>query len=92
MPKFNFNKSVSFEATGVGDLINDELSARGMGWGELSELTGINISIIDDIIKDNRSITPEMAVLLETALGISAPFLLRIQSQYKSDCAKLSIK
>ena len=90
MTKFSFNQAVPFEATHVGEVIKDELSARNMKQSELSELTGIQKSILNDVIKGKRSLTPEMALLLENALGISATFLMNIQTQYELDCAKQS--
>jgi HTH-type transcriptional regulator/antitoxin HigA len=55
MTKFSFNQAVPFEATHVGEVIKDELSARNMKQSELSELTGIQKSILNDVIKGNRS-------------------------------------
>ena len=92
MTKFNFNQAIPFEATHVGEVIKDELAARNMKQSELSELTGIQKSILNDVVKGKRSLTPEMALLLENALGISATFLMNIQTQYELDCAKLSEK
>ena len=85
MTKFSFNQAVPFEATHVGEVIKDELSARNMKQSELSELTGIQKSILNDVIKGKRSLTPEMALLLENALGISATYLMNIQTQYELD-------
>ena len=90
MTKFNFNEAVPFEATRVGEVIKDELSTRNMKQSELSEQTGIQKSILNDVIKGKRSLTSEMAVLLESALGLSASLLLQIQSQYEIDCARVS--
>ncbi len=90
MTKFSFNQAVPFEATHVGEVIKDELAARNMKQSELSKLTGIQKSILNDVIKGKRSLTPEMALLLENALGISATFLMNIQTQYELDCAKKS--
>lgn len=90
MTKYSFNQAVPYEATHVGEVIKDELSARNMKQSELSELTGIQKSILNDVIKGKRSLTPEMALLLENALNISASFLMNIQTQYELDCAKQS--
>lgn len=90
MTKFSFNQAVPFEATHVGEVIKDELAARNMKQSELAKLTGIQKSILNDVIKGKRSLTPEMALLLENALGISATFLMNIQIQYELDCAKQS--
>lgn len=90
MTKFSFNLAVPFEATHVGEVIKDELSACNMKQSELSELTGIQKSILNDVIKGKRSLTPEMALLLENVLGLSAVYLMNIQTQYELDCAKQS--
>ena len=74
----------------MGEVIKDELAAHNMKQSELSELTGIQKSILNDVIKGKRSLTPEMALLLEKALNISATFLMNIQTQYELDCAKQS--
>lgn len=92
MTKFNFNQAVPFEATHVGEVIKDELSARNMKQSELSELTGIQKPILNDVIKGKRSLTPEMALLIENALGVSAEYLMNIQTQYELDRAKISEK
>lgn len=87
MTKFSFNQAIPFEPTHVGEVIKDELAARNMKQSELSELTGIQKSILNDVIKGKRSLTPEMALLIENALDISATFLLNLQTQYELDCA-----
>lgn len=90
MIKFSLNQATPFEATRVGELIKDELAARNMKQSELATLTGIQKPILNDVIKGKRSLTPEMALLIENALGISAILLMNIQTQYKLDCARLS--
>lgn len=90
MNKFSFNQAVPFEATPVGEVIKDELSARNMKQSELSKLTGIQKPILSDVIKGKRSLTPEMALLLANVLSISATYLMNIQTQYELDCAKQS--
>lgn len=90
MTKFSFNQAVPFEATHVGEMIKDELAARNMKQSELSELTGIQKPILNDVIKGKRSLTPEMALLLGNALGISPEFLMNVQMQYELNCAKHS--
>ncbi len=74
----------------MGELIKDELATRDMKQSELAELTGIQKPILNDVIKGKRSLTPEMALLVGSALDISAAFLMNIQTQYELDCAKQS--
>lgn len=88
MTKYSFNQAVPVEATHVGEVIKDELSYHNMKQSELSELTGIQKPILNDVIKGKRSLTPEMACLVGNALNISATYLMNIQTQYELDCAK----
>lgn len=90
MTKYCFNQAVPFEATHVGEVIKDELAARNMKQSELSKLTGIQKSNLNDVIKGKRALTPEMALLIGNALGISAEFLINIQTQYDLYVAKQS--
>lgn len=81
MAKFSLNQTVPFESTQVGEVIRDELEARDMKQSELSDITGIQRSILNNVIKGKRALTPEMAVLIEAALDIPAYVLMNIQSQ-----------
>lgn len=88
MTKFNFNDAVPFEATHVGEVIKDELSARNMRQSDLAKLTGIHRSILNNVINGKRALTPQMALLIEDALGLSATYLMNVQTQYELDCAR----
>lgn len=81
---------VPFEATHVGELIKDELSARGMKQSDLSLLTGIQRSVLCDIIKGKRGITPEMSLLLEKVFNMPAYIFMNAQTNYELDCARIS--
>ncbi len=39
-------------------------------------------SVLNDIIKGRRAVTPEVAVLLQEILGIDASYWLSLQNQY----------
>lgn len=69
----------------VGEIIETKLLELGMKQAELSEITGITKSVICDIIKGNRSVTAEMAVLLECAIQIPAFYLLQVQAKHDID-------
>ena len=88
MTKYNFNNAVPFVTTHAGEVIKDELSARGMKQSELSALTGIQKTILNDVIKGRRSLTAEMALLIENAIGVPAPYLMELQKQYELDVHK----
>lgn len=88
MTNYNFNQATPFEVTRVGELIKDELAARNMKPSDLSRLTGIQLFTLNDVIKGKRSLTSDMALLLEKALGIPASLFLDIQTQCEIDSAK----
>jgi len=81
---------VPFEATHPGELIKDELKERGLTQKRLSEMTGIKASVISETINGKRSVSLNMAVALEKALGISAEFWMNLQTQYDLDVAHIA--
>ena len=88
MTKCDFNQATPFEPTSIGEVIKDELAACSMSPSELSELTGIQKSVLNDVIEGKRALTSEMALLLAKTFGVSAAYLMNIQTQYELDFAK----
>jgi addiction module HigA family antidote len=81
---------VPFEATHPGGLIKDELKERGLTQKRLSEMTGILASVISETITGKRSISLNMAIALEKALGIPADMWMNLQTQYDLDTANIA--
>lgn len=81
---------VPFEATHPGELIKDELKERGLTQKRLSEITGIQASVISETITGKRSISLNMAIALEKALGIPADMWMNLQTQYNLDTANIA--
>ena len=79
-----------FVATHPGELIHDELKERGMTQRLLSEQTGIKPSVLSETISGKRSVSLNMAVALEKALGIPAEMWMNLQNQYDLDTAKIA--
>lgn len=88
MSKYCLNDAVPFELTSVGDIILDELKVLGMDANDLSHSTRIPISVLNDVIKDKRALTPQMAFLIEKAIGTPSNFLLNAQALYEIDKAR----
>ena len=61
-----------FIATHPGELIKDELKERNLTQKELSEMTGIKPSVLSETIHGKRSVSLNVAIALEKALGIPA--------------------
>lgn len=90
MAHFDFSEVTPFKAIHVGEYIKDELDARGMLQKELAKMTGIQTSVLNDIIKGKRDLTAEHSVLIGNALGINDDFFYDLQKQYDMDRARLS--
>lgn len=76
--------------THPGELIRDELKARGLTQKKLSEITGVKASVISETITGKRSVSMNMALSLEKALGIPAEMWMNLQTQYNLDTANLA--
>lgn len=66
-----------------GETILDILEERGWSRTELVQRTGYTQSHIDQLIEGNASITEEIALKLERALGSTAGFWLNREAQYR---------
>ena len=83
-------KQTPFIATHPGELIKDELKERNLTQKELSEMTGIKPSVLSETINGKRSVSLNVAVALEKALGIPAEVWMNLQTQYDLDSAQIA--
>ena len=69
-----------------GEILGEELSARGISGKEFAQMTGMQTSHLSAIIHGTRNITQAVAEKLAQALdGISAEFWLRLQKSYNTE-------
>jgi len=66
-----------------GELLREELQARGWTPVSLACSTGLPLQIIDEIITGHRPVTPKIAKELEKAIGISAGIWLNLEYYYR---------
>ena len=59
--KIKLNDCVPCIAIHPGEIIKDELDAREMKQKELASLMSMPTSVLNDIIKGRRAVTPEVA-------------------------------
>ena len=85
-------ESTPFKPTHPGTLLNDELEARGIKQKEFALEIDVLPTYLNEIIKGKRSITADVAVLLESVLDISADYWLRFQSQFDLQESRLKEK
>ena len=79
-----------FVATHPGEMIKDELRERGMTQKLLASKTGIQPSVLSEVINGKRSISLHMAAALEKILGIPADIWMNLQTQYNLDTANIA--
>ena len=55
-----------------GEMIKDEIIARGMTQKDLAQQMGVSYTVFNEILNGKRPVTTEYALLLEAALGTNA--------------------
>ena len=71
-----------------GEVLEEELEARGMTQKELAARLGRPAQAINEIIKAKKAITPDTAIMLEKALGIDAQFWANLETDYRMTLAR----
>lgn len=78
----------NFTATHPGEVIKDELLARGISQKEFAQRIGVPYTMFNDILNERRPLTVATALCVESALGISADLLMGLQSDYSMQKAR----
>ena len=81
-------KFIPFIPVHPGELIKDEIEARGMTQKQLSNLIGLPYTMLNEILNGKRNVTTETALLFEAALDINAELLMNMQSDYSLQVAR----
>lgn len=82
-----FSESSS-ELIHPGEMIKDEIIARGMTQKELATQMGVSYTVFNEILNGKRPVTTEYALLLEAALGTDANIWIGLQSDYNMQRVK----
>lgn len=83
------DRTFSDLAVSPGELLAEELEARGMTQRELADRTGRPGQKISEIINGKKSITYDTALELEKVLGIPAHFWVNLEASYQLSKARL---
>ncbi len=75
-----------------GEVLLEALQDREMTQSELAQRLGRPLKTVNEIIKGKAAITPETAIQLERALGISARFWSNLETQYRDTLARQQAK
>ena len=76
------NNMVSSMLIHPGEMIKDEIVARGLTQKDLAKQMGVSYTVFNEILNGKRPVTTEYALLLEAALGTDANIWLVLQADY----------
>ena len=65
-----------------GEMIKDEIIARGITQKELASQMCVSYTVFNEILNGKRPVTTEYALLLEAALGTDANIWIGLQADY----------
>jgi HTH-type transcriptional regulator/antitoxin HigA len=71
-----------------GDILEEELEARGMTQKELAARLGRPAQVINEIVNAKKAITPDTALGLEKVLGINAQIWNGLEADYRMVLAR----
>lgn len=82
------NDLQSFRPCHPGELVKEELECREIKQKDFAKKFGLSYSALNEILNGKRPITTEFALVLESALGINADLLVRMQTDYNMQVAR----
>ena len=80
------NKSTN--ATHPGEVIKDELNARGIQQKDFARSIGVPYTMLNDLLNERRPLSAAVAHNIEASLGISADLLMGLQVDYNMKIAR----
>ena len=82
------NELRPYMPTHPGEVLKDELQARGISQKKFSSLAGISYTMMNEILNGKCPVSADMSLLLEAALGIDAAIWNKMQSRYNLEMAR----
>ena len=74
--------------THPGDVLKEELEARGISQKKFSEVLNVPYTQLNEILNGKRPVTTDFALMVEAALGITPELLINMQTRYNMSVAK----
>lgn len=81
-----------FEPTHPGELLADELEARGLSQEIFAKTLEVPYAVLHEVIAGKQPMTPELAFKIEAATGTKAYIWVELQTQYNYWTAKRNKK
>ncbi len=85
---YSLGDDFPFAAIHPGEMLLDELQARGISQRKFARMIECSCSFLNEIIKGKRPISTMTACKIEAATGISAQVWVNLQSAYDMQMAK----
>jgi len=79
-----------FMAEHPGMMIKPELEERGISQKEFAKMVGVQASHLSEVLNGKRTLTTDLAIKIESAIGLPAKVLLSAQTQYELESANLA--
>ena len=79
-----------FMAVHPGMMIKPELEERGISQKDFAKIVGVQAPHLSEILNGKRTLTTDLAVKIESAIGLPAKVLLSAQAQYELESANLA--
>jgi len=76
-----------FMAVHPGMMIKPELKERGISQKDFAMMNGVQASHLSEVLNGKRALTTDLAVKIESAIGLPAKVLLSAQTQYELESA-----
>ena len=74
--------------THPGDVLKEELEARGISQKKFSEVLSVPYTQLNEILNGKRPVTTDFALMTEAALGINLELLINMQVRYNMSVAR----
>ncbi len=74
--------------THPGEVLKDEIEARGISQRQLADSLGLTYSVVNEILNAKRPITAKTALMFEAALDVPADSLMNLQTKYNMQTAR----
>ena len=74
--------------THPGEVLKDEIEARGISQRQLAQNTGLTYSVVNEILNGRHPLTAKTALIFEAALDVPADSLMYLQTKYNMQTAR----
>ena len=81
-PQMIANNLKPYQPTHPGEVLKDELIYRGISQHGLAKEIGVSYSAFNEMLNGKWSLNPQLAMMMEAALGVDAAPLLAMQNEY----------